>query len=105
VVLFIYMYFVQVSSLLILYSPTNFFVTAYIIVSYIYRCLCVLACTRACSRLQFRWRNCLLRVPVPTEVFFLSWFPLPYSVADPDPESGAFLTPGSGMGIKSGSGS
>jgi hypothetical protein len=27
------------------------------------------------------------------------------SVADPDPESGAFLTPGSGMGKKSGSGS
>ncbi len=27
------------------------------------------------------------------------------SVADPDPGSGAFLTPGSGMGKKSGSGS
>ncbi len=30
---------------------------------------------------------------------------LPCSVADPDPGSGAFLTPGSGMGKKSGSGS
>jgi len=28
-----------------------------------------------------------------------------FSVADPDPGSGAFLTPGSGMGKKSGSGS
>jgi hypothetical protein len=28
-----------------------------------------------------------------------------YSVADPDPGPGAFLTPGSGMGKKSGSGS
>jgi hypothetical protein len=28
-----------------------------------------------------------------------------YSVADPDPGSGAFLDPGSGMGKKSGSGS
>jgi hypothetical protein len=28
-----------------------------------------------------------------------------FSVADPDPESGAFLTPGSGIGQKSGSGS
>jgi hypothetical protein len=27
-----------------------------------------------------------------------------HSVADPDPVSGAFLTPGSGMGKKSGSG-
>jgi hypothetical protein len=30
---------------------------------------------------------------------------MPKSVADPDPKSGSFLTPGSGMGKKSGSGS
>jgi hypothetical protein len=34
----------------------------------------------------------------------MTWKPKS-SVADPDPRSGAFLTPGSGMGKKSGSGS
>jgi hypothetical protein len=40
-----------------------------------------------------------------SNIVFFSFCFLPYSVADPDPGSGAFLTPGSGMGKKSGTGS
>jgi hypothetical protein len=68
-----------------------------------YRCFCVLACTRVCSRLHFSVANLFTGYLCLLKCFFLSRFLLPYSVADPG--SGAFLTLGSGIDIKSGSGS
>ncbi len=52
---------------------------------------------------MLRCSTCFLSVVMSTDVLLLSAQYLFISVADPDQGSGAFLTPGSGMGKKTGS--